>query len=165
MSQLTFDLLPEPIYPPCEFKVVALRECPLPENLHLADTPAAAAAYWSLHVPTAPYFNADIETAIVLMLTTKRRVKGHALVTMGTLDSAMVHSREVFRAAIVSAASAVILMHNHPSGDPTPSDADIRISRDLHRAGQLLKIDLLDSIVVGAAGRFASLRELGHFYF
>jgi DNA repair protein RadC len=151
-------------YHPKEFKVVALRDCPLPEHLQLVDTPERADAYWRLHVTSTPYFNPDTETSIVLLLNTRRRVKGHALVSIGTLDTALVHAREVFRPAIGAAASAVILLHNHPSGDPTPSDADVRVSRDLHRAGQLLKIDLLDSIVIGAPGKFASLRSLGHLY-
>jgi len=151
-------------YHPKEFKVVALRECPLPDSLKTAACPEQADAYWRLHVTSAPYFNPDTETSVVLLLNTRRRVKGHALVSMGTLDTALVHAREVFRPAIGAAASAVILMHNHPSGDPTPSDADICVSRDLHRAGQILKIDLLDSIIVGAPGKFASLRSLGHIY-
>jgi DNA repair protein RadC len=76
----------------------------------------------------------------------------------------LVHSREVFRAAILAAASAIVIMHNHPSGEPSPSEADIRVTRDLIRAGQLLKIDVLDHVIIGAAGLHCSLRELGYFY-
>lgn len=61
------------------------------------------------------------------------------------------------------AASALVLLHNHPSGDPTPSEADIKVTRDLIRAGQLMKIEVLDHVIVGA-GRHCSLRELGYFY-
>jgi DNA repair protein RadC len=74
-----------------------------------------------------------------------------------------VHPREVFRVAVISSAAAVILMHNHPSNDPTPSEADIKVTRDLIRAGQLLKIEVLDHVVMGNPSR-ASLRELGYFY-
>jgi DNA repair protein RadC len=81
---------------------------------------------------------------------------------MGTLDTLLVHPREVFRAAIASNASALIVMHSHPSGDPTPSEADIRITRDLIRAGQLLRIEVLDHVVVGV-NRHVSLREQGFF--
>jgi DNA repair protein RadC len=63
----------------------------------------------------------------------------------------------------VAAAAAVILMHNHPSGDPSPSEGDIRVTRDLIRAGQLLKIEVLDHVIVGAGEKRASLRELGYF--
>jgi DNA repair protein RadC len=82
---------------------------------------------------------------------------------MGILDSVLVHAREVFRVAIVASAHAVILAHNHPAGDPTPSEADIRTTRDLIRAGQLLKIEVLDHIIIGSTTH-SSLRSLGHFY-
>ena len=75
----------------------------------------------------------------------------------------MVHPREVFRVAVITAASAMIIMHNHPSGESTPSDADIKVTRDLIRAGQLMKIELLDHVVIGNGNR-SSLRELGYFY-
>jgi DNA repair protein RadC len=74
----------------------------------------------------------------------------------------------VFRAAISANAAAVVLAHNHPSGDPTPSEADIKVTRDLIRAGQLLKIDVLDHVIIGCptperSKDYVSLRELGHF--
>lgn len=146
---------------PKEFKVTALRECPLPENLMLCDTPEKAVQYWDLHVQSNPYFDPERECFVVLMLNTRRRVKGHQLLSIGTLDSILVHPREVFRVAIIlGGTAAVILMHNHPSGDPTPSEADIKVTRDLVRAGQLLKIEVLDHVVVGNP-RHCSLRELG----
>jgi DNA repair protein RadC len=114
-------------------------------------------------VETAPWFNVDCECFIVLLLNTRRKVKGHNLASMGTLDQLMVHARDVFRTAICSAASAIVLMHNHPSGEPEPSDADIRVTRDLIRAGQLLKIEVLDHVIVGNP-RFCSLRELGYWF-
>jgi DNA repair protein RadC len=85
------------------------------------------------------------------------------------LDSVEIHPREVFNPIITARASAVVLAHNHPSGDPSPSEADIRITRDLVRAGRLLRIEVLDHIILGQKheGRqrdFVSLRELGYFY-
>jgi DNA repair protein RadC len=74
-----------------------------------------------------------------------------------------VHAREVFRAAIIAAAAAVVIVHNHPSGDPSPSEADIKVTRDLIRAGQLLKIELLDHVIIGNPNH-SSLRSLGYFY-
>jgi DNA repair protein RadC len=100
---------------------------------------------------------------VVLLLNTRRRVKGHQLVTIGTMDTILVHPREVFRVAVISSAAAVILMHNHPSGDPSPSEADIKVTRDLIRAGQLMKIEVLDHVVMGNPNR-SSLRELGYFF-
>ena len=97
-----------------------------------------------------------------MILNTRRRVKGHYLVSVGIQDTILVHPREVFRLALVTAASAIVLMHNHPSGDPTPSEADIKVTRDLIRAGQLLKIEVLDHVIVGKPDH-KSLRELGYF--
>ena len=111
----------------------------------------------------------EVETLQVLLLNTRRRLIRMEEITNGTLDTLLVHSREVFKAAISANASAIVLVHNHPSGDPTPSEADIKVTRDLIRAGQLLKIDVLDHVVLGRATPervkdYASLRELGYFY-
>ncbi len=146
-----------------EYRVTALRECPVPESLALCDTPDGAAAYWKMHVATEPRFNPEVENFVVLLLNTRRRVKGHQFVSMGSIDTLLVHPRDVFRLAIVANASAIICMHNHPSGDSTPSDADIKVTRDLIRGGQILKIDLLDHVIIGA-DRHSSLRERGHFF-
>jgi DNA repair protein RadC len=148
---------------PKEWKLVALRECPLPENMQMCDTPQLAADYWRMHITTAPQFNSECECFVALLLNTRRRVKGHHFISIGTLDTILVHAREVFRVAIVSASSAIVIMHNHPSGDATPSEADIKATRDLIRAGQLLKVEVLDHVIMGR-DRYASLRELGYFY-
>jgi len=150
--------------PPQEFKVVSLRECPTPESLLICETPEQVAEYWRLNIATNPYYNPECECLAVLLLNTRRRVKGHQLLTLGTMDTLLVHPREVFRAAVIAAAAAIVLAHSHPSGDPTPSEADIKVTRDLIRAGQLLKIEVLDHVIMGAAGRHASLRSLGYFY-
>src|SRR5262245_31653311 len=147
---------------PQEYRVVSLRECPLPDALQLCETPTHAAEYWRLHIQTTLYFNPECECFVTLMLNTRRRIKGHHLISIGTLDTILVHPREVFRAAVISGASAVVLMHNHPSGDPAPSEADIRMTRDLIRAGRLLKIDVLDHVIMGN-GQDISLRALGYF--
>jgi DNA repair protein RadC len=147
---------------PHEFKVVALRECPTPDDLVICNTPDEAAAYWRMHVADHPYFNPECECFVVLVLNTRRRVKGHYLVSIGTMDTILVHPREVFRLALMTSASAIVLMHNHPSGDATPSQADINVTRDLIRAGQLLKIEVLDHVVIGNP-KHSSLRALGYF--
>jgi len=111
----------------------------------------------------------QVETFQVILLNTRRRLIRIQEVSQGTLDTILVHPREVFRPAIAAGAAAIILAHNHPSGDPTPSEADIKVTRDLIRAGQLLKIEVLDHIILGRATQerpkdYASLRELGYFY-
>ncbi len=110
----------------------------------------------------------EVETFHVVLVNTRRRLVGAERLTQGTLDTLLVHPREVFRRAIAANAAAVILGHNHPSGDPTPSEADIKVTRDLIRAGQLLRIEVLDHIILGSRteGRpqdFVSLRALGYF--
>lgn len=146
-----------------EYRVTALEECPLPENLRTCDDPDKAALYWDRHIASDPRFNPECECLAVLMLNTRRKVKGHYLVSIGTIDTILAHPREIFRLAIMTAASAIVLMHNHPSGESTPSEADIRVTREIMRAGQIIKIELLDHVVVGR-GNQTSLRELGYFY-
>jgi len=148
---------------PQEWKIVSLRECPTPLDQQLCETPEQAVAYWRTHVKQHPYFNPECECLVVLILNTRRRIKGHYLVSTGTMDTLLVHPREVFRLAVIASASAIIVAHNHPSGDPTPSEADIIVTRDLIRAGQILKIEVLDHVVVGEPNH-TSLRALGHFY-
>jgi DNA repair protein RadC len=134
---------------PYEYKVTPLRECPTPESLQHCETPDKAANYWRMHIACHPHFNPDCECLAVLLLNTRKRVKGHQIVSIGTMDTILVHPREVFRLAIMTAASALIVMHNHPSGESTPSEADIKVTRDLIRAGQLLKMELLDHVIIG----------------
>jgi DNA repair protein RadC len=149
--------------PAHEFNVVSLRECPDPTSAAKCDGPKHAAAYWRKNIATNPAFNPEVEQAVVLMLNARKRVKGHVVIGLGTVDSCVIHPREVFRAAIIASAQAVIIMHNHPSGDPTPSQADIEVTRDLVRASQILKLELLDHVIIGQP-KHASLRELGYFH-
>jgi DNA repair protein RadC len=110
-----------------------------------------------------------VEAFQVLLLNTRKKLIRVEEISEGTLDTILIHPRDVFRAAISANAAAVILIHNHPSGDPSPSDADIKVTRDLVRAGQLLKIEVADHVIIGRASAarakdYASLRELGFFY-
>ena len=162
-SELPISQPPRKFREPQEYKVIALRDCPLPENMHLCDTPEQAVEYWKIHVTKNPYYDPVRECFVVLMLNTRRRVRGHQLVSIGTLDTVLVHPRDVFRVAVIANASALVLLHNHPSGETDPSQADIKITRDLIRAGQLMKIEILDHIVIGS-DRHSSLRAQGYFY-
>jgi len=152
-----------------EFRVLTVRETPLTLLDRLVDTPERASEYWHGSIATDVRLNPDVESFYVLLLNARRKILGSNLVAIGSADSVTVHAREVFRVAIVAGAVAVILMHNHPTGDPSPSEADIKVTRDLIRAGQLLKIDVLDHVVMGQPGEghergFTSLRELGYFF-
>ena len=111
----------------------------------------------------------DVENFQVLLLNTRRKLIRMERISQGTLDTLTVHPREVFKGAIAANASAIVLVHNHPSGDPTPSEADVKVTRDFVRAGQLLKIEVLDHVILGRRTQersrdFVSLRELGYFY-
>lgn len=108
-----------------------------------------------------------VENLQVLYLNTRRRLIAIENLTQGTLDTILVHPREVFASAIARRAAALVLVHNHPSGDPTPSEADIKVTRDLIRAGQVLRIEVLDHIILGRKTDerpcdWVSLRELGY---
>ena len=149
-----------------EFKIQVLREC---GESPLLDTPDKVAEFFNQEIKQSVRYCEDKENFVVIFLDTRRRAIGFEIVTQGIVDSVMVHAREIFKPAIAWNAHAIICLHNHPSGDPTPSEADVRVNRDLIRAGQLLRIELLDSIVMGekteARSRdYASLRELGYFY-
>lgn len=130
----------------------------------LLDTPARVADFLREEMRAL-----EVETFHVLLVNTRRRLVSAERLSQGTLDTLLVHPREVFRRAVSAGAAAIILAHNHPSGDPSPSEGDIRVTRDLIRAGQLLKIEVLDHVILGrrTEGRdrdWASLRELGYFY-
>jgi DNA repair protein RadC len=102
----------------------------------------------------------DRESFRVILLDTKNHVLGIETVSLGSLNASIVHPRELFRHAIRRSAAAVILVHNHPSGDPTPSREDLEITRKIHEAGQLLGIEVLDHLVIGD-NRFVSFKEKG----
>jgi len=96
----------------------------------------------------------------ILYLDTKHRLIGEEVVSVGSLDASIVHPREIFKSAVKRSASAILCLHNHPSGDPTPSPEDLAVTKRLCEAGKLLGIDVLDHIVVGD-GRYTSLRSDG----
>ncbi len=129
----------------------------------LLDTPERVADFLREEMRTL-----QVETFHLLMVNTRRRLVAAQRLSQGTLDTLLIHPREVFRPAIAANAAAVILAHNHPSGDPQPSEADIRVTRDLIRGGHLLKIEILDHVILGRRTReqprdYSSLRELGYF--
>ena len=103
----------------------------------------------------------DREAFFVVLLDGKNRVSGINLVSLGSLTAALVHPREVFKAAIAGSAAAVVLVHNHPSGDPTPSAEDLALTRRLCEVGDLVGIRVLDHVVLGDGGAFRSLADEG----
>lgn len=103
------------------------------------------------------------EMFLVLLLNTRHRLLKLETVSVGSLSASIVHPREVFRSAIQAAAASMILAHNHPSGDPQPSEDDIEITMRLRDAGQTIGIEVLDHVIVGAGGKHMSFRKSGVF--
>jgi DNA repair protein RadC len=95
----------------------------------------------------------------ILILDTKNQVKKEKVISIGSLNASIVHPREIFFEAIMESAASLILFHNHPSGDPTPSREDISLTRRLAKAGKLMGIDILDHLVIGQ-NNYASFKSL-----
>jgi DNA repair protein RadC len=101
-----------------------------------------------------------VEQFGLVMLDTKHRLLRTSVISVGTLDSSPAHPREIFREAASASAAAIVLFHNHPSGDPTPSRDDVDLTRRLVQAGELMGIDVLDHVIL-ADTRYFSFREAG----
>jgi len=102
------------------------------------------------------------EHFMALLLNTKNEVMGEITVSVGTLNASMAHPREIFREAVKRSSAGVLLLHNHPSGDPQPSPEDVNLTKQLAQAGELLGIEVVDHLIIGD-GRYVSLREKGLF--
>lgn len=103
----------------------------------------------------------DQEHFIALFLNTKNQIIHSQTIFIGTLNSSVVHPREIFREAVRRSSASIIVAHNHPSGDPTPSPEDINVTKRLVKAGKIMGIEVLDHLVIGD-GKFTSLKEKGH---
>lgn len=116
-------------------------------NALLLDSPDKAAdylaKYWEKLSP-------DVESFVVVCLNTRRRAMHVSTITTGTATASLAHPREVFRLAIMKSATSIIIAHNHPSGDPDPSGADVAITRQLREAGETVGIEVADHIILGS---------------
>ena len=119
------------------------------------DGPEDVAAYL---VPQ--YGSRSVEHFGIVLLDTKHRVLRTRVLSVGTLDASLVHPREVFREATLGGAAAIVLFHNHPSGDPVPSSDDVALTTRLVRAGDLMGVDVIDHIIVADAC-YCSFKETG----
>ena len=125
------------------------------------DHPPSIITPKDVHTLLAPEMSGLAQEQLrVLLLDTKNKVVGQRVVYQGNISSAIVRPAEVLRPAVVEAVPSIIVSHNHPSGDPTPSPEDAACTRDMSQAAKLLGIDLLDHIVIGGK-RFVSLKERG----
>jgi DNA repair protein RadC len=121
------------------------------------DAPARAAELFRALIPTGD----EREHFCAAYVDARSNVKGVAVISIGTLSASLVHPREVFRPAIVAGAAAIIVCHNHPSGDTTPSAEDKDATRRLSRAGELLGVPLLDHVIIGDGAQFFSFKDRG----
>lgn len=103
----------------------------------------------------------DREHLVLLCLDTKHRPTAIQIIAVGTLDSVLIHPREVFKTALLANAASIICAHWHPSGDPAPSPEDVKITYRLMQVGELMGIKLLDHLVLGTEGYYLSMKESG----
>lgn len=102
----------------------------------------------------------SVEHFGIINLNTKNKVNGIHVLSKGTLSKTLVHPREVFKAAMLNNASSIILFHNHPSGDPSPSKEDHEMTKRIAEAGEIIGINVIDHIIIGD-GRYCSFKEIG----
>jgi len=138
------------------YKLKLVRSSSKSVKVEVIKNPEAAA-----QVLTTYLKDEDREHFVAVMLDIKNRVIGINTVSIGTISETLVHPREVFKAAILANAHAIILGHNHPTGDVAPSVDDLDVTRELVKAGEYLKIQVLDHIIIGENGKYASLLEMG----
>jgi DNA repair protein RadC len=101
------------------------------------------------------------EHFLAFFVDARNRVKGYSVISIGTLSASLVHPRETYRPAIINGAAGVIVVHNHPSGDCSPSDDDRETTRRLKRAGEVVGVPLLDHVIIAAPSGYVSFRERG----
>ena len=143
-----------------EIKIQFVRECP---SL-ICDRPEKSLEYWKNSITSAPWFSDEREQMVVLILNAKLHTVAHSIVSIGTVAECLCHPRDVFRPAIAMNAYAIAIMHNHPSGDASPSAADARVTKNLKEAASMLQISLIDHIIVGSSRTetpFFSFKEAG----
>ena len=135
-----------------------VKEKSLPYGTKKVESPREAAA-----IAAEFLAGADREHFIVFCLDTKNNVNAINTVSVGSLNTLLVHPREVFKPAILSNSCSIILCHNHPSGNPDPSKEDIEVTARLVEAGKILGIEVIDHVVIGDDGRYTSFKGRGIF--
>lgn len=144
---------------PSEFKILRVREC---APSYPCDDAQKIHDYWRGNIPQADWYDTDREHLVVLLHNTRFSPIGHHLVGVGTLQECLCHPREILRPAILHAAYGFTLMHNHPSGDPTPSPADFRVTKRIKDAAAIMEINFIDHLILGSGQTpYYSFREAG----
>ena len=145
-----------------EFKLTRVREV---GSSRKVDSPALAHCYWREVIEAADWFQANKEHLVVLLLNTRHNIDGHSLISIGTLNESLAHPRDILAPVVCGGAYGFILMHNHPSGDPSPSQADRQLTRRIADGAETLGVKLLDHVIAGRAAQdrepYFSFREMG----
>jgi DNA repair protein RadC len=145
---------------PREWRLVAVRKCRV-QSMRL-ETPEAAWKFWRSEIPKSSWFDETKESMVVLLINSDLCLFGFSLIAVGSMDAIPIRPCQVFRPAVVAASRAIVVVHNHPSGDLTPSQEDIDLTRALKAAGEILKIDLFDHLIMGDQD-YLSMRGEGYF--
>lgn len=145
-----------------QIKICRVQEVPSAK----LDTPETSVAFWRNVIADQTWYDGEKEQLVVLLLSTRYNVQGFSLVSIGSVNESIAHPREIFRAAVAYGSYAIIMMHNHPSGDPSPSQADHGLTRRIREAAEILQIQFLDHVIIGAphspTGRdYFSFKESG----
>lgn len=141
-----------------ECKIARVRE--VGESTKIV-TPLDACEYWNRVIINRSWFQPDREQVVAIHLNCQNFVTGHHIVGIGTLNESIAHPRDVFATAICNSAHSIVLMHNHPSGNPQPSRADYELTKTVNNAGCLLMLYLEDHVIVGGDGQYFSFGECG----
>ena len=147
-----------------EFKLTRVSEAGPSKKV---DSPELAFDFWNETIRKREWFQVNKEHLVVLILNTRHNIEGHNLVSIGNLSECLAHPREIFAPVLCGGAYAFILMHNHPSGDPSPSKADRELTRRIAEGAGLFQIKFLDHVIVGQHEEgvfrepYFSFREMG----
>jgi len=142
-----------------QFRITAVQDEPPPPMV--LDTPDQVAEAWRIVVAPMPWFDPEKEHMVVFVLNTRLKLKGWNVVSVGSNSETVCHPREVLRPVLVAAGHGFVVAHNHPSGDPSPSNADREVTNRLRDSAALLQVRFIDHVVVGSNGRSFSFREAG----
>ncbi len=142
-----------------QFRVLTVGEAPAQSRA--LDSPEAVASAWRDEIASKPWFDPEKEHMVVFVLNTRHRLKGWHLASLGTVNESICHPRELLRPVLVAAGYAFVMAHNHPSGDPSPSESDRRVTERVKESASILMVRLLDHVVIGGGSRFFSFREAG----
>lgn len=143
-----------------EYKLVPVRDCPMWDSQPVKDAGQTALAYWGRNIASQPGYNPQLEHAAVLFLDESRRLRGHLMIGRGSACSVSMHTGLVFGSARELGWPAVVVAHNHPGGDPHPSELDLLHARQLARAADSWQKELVDDVIIGDRC-FCSLADSG----